>query len=146
MRRGDIRTAVLVVLGEEPGHGYDVIQRLEERSGGAWRPSPGSIYPTLQLLEDEGLLQSTERDSKRVYTVTDQGREEAARRVEEAGGAPWELAGADDIKVGDLFGAMRQLFLASKQVAMSNDRDRVERATEIVKRARKELYMLLAED
>ncbi len=146
MRRGDIRTAVLVVLSEEAGHGYDVIQRLEERTGGAWRPSPGSIYPTLQLLEDEGLLRSTERDAKRVFEVTDQGREEAARRVEEAGGTPWELAGADDARVGDLRGAMRQLFLAAKQVGMSNDRDRVERATEILKRARKEIYMLLAED
>src|ERR1700690_1470019 len=81
MQRGDIRTAVLAILAEEPGHGYDVIQRLEEKTSCAWRPSPGSVYPTLQLLEDEGLARSGERNGKRVYEITDQGREEATRRV-----------------------------------------------------------------
>jgi DNA-binding PadR family transcriptional regulator len=89
MRRGDIRTAVLAVLAEEPGHGYEVIQAIEEKSGGAWRPSPGSVYPTLQLLEDEGLARSTEQDGKRVYQLTETGLAEAAKRVEEAGGPPW---------------------------------------------------------
>src|SRR5262245_59324577 len=93
MRRGDIRTALLAALSEGPGHGYDIMQALEEKSGGAWRPSPGSVYPTLQLLEDEGLVRSFERDGKRIYEITDAGREEATRRVDEAGGTPWELAG-----------------------------------------------------
>jgi hypothetical protein len=62
MRRGDVRTAVLAVLLEGPGHGYDVIQRLEDKTEGGWRPSPGSVYPMLQLLADEGLAQTTERD------------------------------------------------------------------------------------
>src|SRR3954452_4192060 len=92
MRRGDIRTAVLAVLVEEPGHGYEVMQRLETKSEGAWRPSPGSVYPMLQLLEDEGLVRSTERDGKRVFEVTDAGSTEAASRAEEAGGAPGALA------------------------------------------------------
>src|SRR3954453_6514862 len=74
MRRGDIRTAILAVLVEKPGHGYEIIQAVEERSGGGWRPSAGSIYPTLQLLEDEGLVTSSERDGKRVYEVTEAGR------------------------------------------------------------------------
>src|SRR4051812_34325932 len=86
MRRGDIRTAVLAILAEEPGHGYEIIQRLEAKSQGAWRPSPGSVYPMLQLLEDEGLVQSAERDGKRVFQITDAGRQEAGQRVEEAGG------------------------------------------------------------
>src|SRR3954449_9238200 len=73
MRRGDIRTAVLAVLSEEPGHGYDVIQRLEDKTDGSWRPSPGSVYPMLQLLADEGLARSVERDGKRVYELTDAG-------------------------------------------------------------------------
>src|SRR6476661_3159716 len=90
MRRGDIRTAVLAVLTEGPGHGYDVMQNLEDKTGGAWRPSPGSVYPTLQLLEDEGLVRSTERDDKRAYEITDAGRAEAQRRSEAAGGSPWE--------------------------------------------------------
>ena len=146
MRRGDIRTAVLVVLGEGPGHGYDVIQRLEEHTDGAWRPSPGSIYPMLQLLEDEGRVRASEREGKKVYEITDAGREEAAQRVEEAGGTPWDLAGRDDDRIGDLRGALRQLFLAAKQVSMAGDRDRLDRAIDILKRACKEIYTLLAED
>ena len=146
MRRGDIRTAVLAVLAEEPGHGYDVIQRLEEKTAGAWRPSPGSVYPTLQLLEDEGLVQSVERDAKRVYEITATGREEAARRIEEAGGTPWDLAGRDDDRIGELRDALRQLMVAAKQVGVSNDRARLDRTVEILNRARKEIYTMLAED
>ena len=72
-RRGDIRTAILAVLAEGPGHGYDIITRLEDKSGGAWRPSAGSVYPTLQQLEDEGLATSAESDGKRIYTITAAG-------------------------------------------------------------------------
>jgi DNA-binding PadR family transcriptional regulator len=146
MRRGDIRTAVLAVLAEEPGHGYDVIQRLEEKTAGAWRPSPGSVYPTLQLLEDEGLVRSVERDSKRVYEITDLGRSESTRRVDEAGGTPWDLAGRDDDRIGELRDAGRQLLIAAKQVSASNDSQRLERTIAILKRARKEIYTMLAED
>jgi DNA-binding PadR family transcriptional regulator len=90
MRRGEIRTAVLGCLAEGPGHGYEVMQRLEEQSGGTWRPSPGSVYPTLQQLHDEGLVTSTERDGKRIFEITDAGREELEQRTKDAGGAsPW---------------------------------------------------------
>src|SRR5438874_325301 len=92
MQRGDVRTGILAVLAEQAGHGYEIIQALEEKSGGAWRPSPGSVYPTLQQLEDEDLVRSTERDGKRTYELTDQGRAETNRRLEEAGGPPWENA------------------------------------------------------
>jgi DNA-binding PadR family transcriptional regulator len=145
-RRGDIRTAVLAVLAEESGHGYDVIQRLEEKTGGAWRPSPGSVYPTLQLLEDEGLVRSTEREGKRIYEITQSGRDESARRVEEAGGTPWDLAGRDDDRIGNLRDAMRQLHIAAKQVAISSNRERLDRTIAILNRARKEIYTMLAED
>ncbi|HEY5173290.1 MAG TPA: PadR family transcriptional regulator [Acidimicrobiia bacterium] len=146
MRRGDIRTALLAILAEEPGHGYDVIQRLEEKTSGAWRPSPGSVYPSLQLLEDEGLAHSGEHDGKRVYEVTESGREEAARRIEEAGGTPWEIAGRNDTRVGEFRNAIRQLLVASKQVSASGNQQQVERMLEILKRARKEIYTMLAED
>ncbi len=146
MRRGDIRTAVLAVLAEEPGHGYDVIQRLEEKTSGAWRPSPGSVYPTLQLLEDEGLTRSVERDGKRVYEITDKGREEAIKRVEDAGGTPWEIAGRNDTGVGDFRNTVRGLFVAAKQVSSSGNQHQVERMLEILKQARKEIYTMLAED
>ena len=69
MRRGEIRFALLSVLAEGPGHGYELIGRLEAKTGGVWRPSPGSVYPTLQSLEDEGLVRSVERDGKRVFEL-----------------------------------------------------------------------------
>ena len=77
MRRGDVRTAMLVALRDEPAHGYEVMRRLEEISGGLWRPSPGSVYPHLQMLEDEGLVRSSEVNGSRTYSLTDAGRAEA---------------------------------------------------------------------
>ena len=145
MRRGDIRTAVLAILAEDNGHGYEVIQRLEAKSEGAGRPSPGSVYPTLQLLEDEGLVRSTERDGKRVYEITDAGREESASRIEEAGGAPWDLAGPGK-RHGELREGMLTLGLAVRQVAHAGTPQQIERATAIITAARKQLYGLLAED
>jgi DNA-binding PadR family transcriptional regulator len=145
MRRGDIRTALLVAVAENPGHGYDVIRSIEEKSGGAWKPSPGSVYPTLQMLEDEGLMRSVERDGKRVYEVTDAGREEATRRVEEAGGTPWELAAKTDSGVRDLHRALAQLHFAGQQLTVAGSRDQVQQAAQIVDNARKQLYQLLAE-
>jgi DNA-binding PadR family transcriptional regulator len=141
MRRGDIRTAVLAVLDEQPRHGYEVIQALEGRTGGAWRPSPGSIYPTLQLLEDEGLARSSDRDGKRVYELTDAGHAEARTRLEEAGGPPW--AGAEG---GSLRSALMQLHAAARQVGAAGDQAQVDRALQIITEARKQLYRLLAED
>ncbi len=143
MRRGDIRTAVLAVLAEGDGHGYDVIQRLEDKAGGRWRPSPGSVYPTLQLLEDEGLARSSERDGKRVYALTEAGRAAATDRLEGAGGPPWIRGGKE---FGELRHAVGQIALAAKQVAMARSPEKVERATAILRNTRKQLYVILAED
>ncbi|MBV8958416.1 MAG: PadR family transcriptional regulator [Actinobacteria bacterium] len=145
MRRGDIRTALLAVLSEGPGHGYEVIQTLEAKTGGAWRPSPGSVYPTLQLLEDEGLVRSTERDGKRVYEITDAGREEATSRTEAAGGAPWEQAARGNRRFGELRENVTQLHAAARNVATTGNAELVEKAVGIVKEARRQLYQLLAE-
>ena len=145
MRRGDIRTAVLAVLTEGPGHGYDVMQNLEDKSGGAWRPSPGSVYPTLQLLEDEGLVRSTERDGKRVFEITDAGRAEAAERIEQAGGTPWEIAGKGGRGNREVREAFAQLFQALKQISQVGTPEQVERGLAIVTEARKQLYQILAE-
>jgi DNA-binding PadR family transcriptional regulator len=143
MRRGDIRTAVLAVLDEQPRHGYEVIQALEEKTERAWRPSPGSIYPMLQMLEDEGLARSTERDGKRVYELTAAGKAEATERIEEAGGPPWA---ADDSKIGSLRGAVMQLHEAARQVGGAGSPEQVDRAVQIVTDARKQLYRILADD
>jgi DNA-binding PadR family transcriptional regulator len=143
VRRGDIRQALLRALADGPAHGYEVIRRLEERSGGLWRPSAGSVYPTLQLLEEQGLLTSHEDGGKRVYELTEQGRAEVERQ--DADGLPWE--GADPTSGPfALRKALAQLHLAAKQVAMAGDAPRVERATAILKDARQKLYQLLAED
>jgi DNA-binding PadR family transcriptional regulator len=144
MRRGDIRTAVLAALTEGPGHGYDVMQNLEDKSGGAWRPSPGSIYPTLQLLEDEGLVRSTERDGKRVFEITDAGRAEAAERIEQAGGTPWELAGKGPRRNRELRDALGQLALAFKQISTVGTAEQVDRGLAILDDARRQLYQILA--
>ena len=146
MRRGQIRTALLAVLAEAPGHGYDVMQNLEDKTGGAWRPSPGSVYPTLQLLEDEGLVRSTERDGKRVYEITEAGRAEAASRVEHDGGAPWETAGRGSRPGREAREAFGQLFRAFKQIAEVGSPEQIEQGLAVITDARKRLYQILAAD
>ena len=145
-RRGDVRTGLLSLLSDKPMHGYDLIRELEERSGGAWRPSPGSIYPTLQLLEDEGLVTSEEQDGKRVYTITDAGRAELEERRARGGSQePWEFG-----PLGEGLGQLResgfQLASAAMQVARTGTESRRKQAAEVLAEARKKLYALLAED
>jgi DNA-binding PadR family transcriptional regulator len=143
MRRGDIRRAILTVLAEGPANGYEVMSRLEARSGGMWRPSPGSVYPTLQMLEDEGLARSVESGGTRTYELTDEGRTQAEAAGEEPG-FPWDdPSGADQHRV--LREAVMQTNVAAMQVAHAGRAEQLDRAVEIVQRARKELYGLLAE-
>ena len=146
-RRGDVRAAILAALSEEPMHGYQIMQRLQERSGGFWHPSAGSIYPTLQLLEDQGLVTSEEVEGRRVYTLTDEGREQAEankQRADESPWGSWGMSGPDDprFKLGQIgFG----LAAAVKQVVTSGSQQQVERAQAILDEARKRIYALLAE-
>jgi DNA-binding PadR family transcriptional regulator len=133
----------MAALLDGPGHGYELIQRLEAKTNGAWRPSPGSVYPTLQLLEDEGLVRSTEQDAKRVVELTDIGRAQAEARLA-AEGEPW----AGDTEAGERGGlraAVHSLHHAARQVGMTGTPETIERATAIVTQARKELYLLLAD-
>src|ERR1700710_1582130 len=94
-RRGDVRAAALALLAERPMHGYEMIKEIEGRTSGAWTPSAGSIYPTLQMLEDEGLISGQEIDGKRRFTLTDTGTAEQKSRAGEE--APWDVvrAGVD---------------------------------------------------
>jgi DNA-binding PadR family transcriptional regulator len=144
MRRGDIRIALLRALQAGPAHGYEVIRRLEEGSGGFWRPSAGSVYPTLQMLEEEGLLSSHEDNGKRVYELTDTGRAEAESGAGADRGFPWDseegLTGYRALR-----SAVSQLMLATRQVQVAGEPELVERAAGIVKEARQKLYQLLAE-
>ena len=141
MRRGAIRTAILTSLKDEPAHGYEVMRRLEEMSGGLWRPSPGSVYPHLQMLEDEGLVQSSEAEGSRTYTLTETGRAEAERS------APlWQEAGEADDKIRALRVAVGQMASAAKQLAGAGQGSQVERGIAVIQKARKDLYQILAED
>src|SRR5829696_5354997 len=92
-RRGDVRTALLVLLAEEPRNGYQLMQEIEQRSDGVWRPSPGSVYPALQLLEDEGLVR-VEGEGRKAYTLTDAGRAHVEENAAQLG-APWEAVKGD---------------------------------------------------
>ncbi len=142
--RGDVRAAILVLLAESPMHGYQVIQELTERSGGMWRPSPGSVYPTLQLLEDEGLVTSDEADGRRVFRPTPEGSKEAKRRTEE-GGAPWEVP-ASEAPMMELRDIGFQVAAALMQVARAGSATQIGQAKQILTDTRKRLYRLLAED
>ena len=140
--RGDIRAAVLALLTEQPMHGYQIIQELGERTGGAWQPSPGSVYPSLQLLADEGLIASTDQDGRKVFALTAQGTTVAA---EAAGNVPpWERLAATAGSV-DLRHSLAGLILATKQVTTTGTDDQIVRADAILTDARKRLYQLLAE-
>jgi DNA-binding PadR family transcriptional regulator len=142
-RRGDIRFALLAALGDGPTHGYELIQRLEERTGGRWKPSPGSVYPTLQMLEEAGLVSGAQQDDKRVYTITATGQKALDERMAE-GVPPWMNSdGAEGH--GALRMAVGQLAMAAKQVGMAGNAQHIEAATAIVTDARRKLYQLLAE-
>jgi DNA-binding PadR family transcriptional regulator len=143
IRRGDVRTAILTLLAESPMHGYQVMQQLSERSGGIWQPSAGSIYPTLQQLEDEGLVTATEQDGRRVFSLTDAGREAAAEGAKR-GPAPWRVDGADE--AADLRTAFLGLAAALRQVGASGSPETVAAAKAILVDARRSLYRLLADE
>jgi len=140
-RRGDVRAAVLALLAERPMHGYEMIQELEERTGGMWRPSPGAVYPALQLLDDQGLVRSVDLEGKRRYELTEAGRKEVPER------APWEDAarGADSVH-RQLWDAFGQIAVASRQIAEAGTDEQRATAVELLTRTRRGLYAILAED
>jgi len=143
-RRGDVRAAILVLLAEHPMHGYEMIQQIAERSQGLWRPSPGSVYPTLQLLVDEGLIVGSETEgSKKLFELTDEGRA-AAEKIETP---PWEeIADGVDPCHLNLRAAMGQLFGAVAQSVHTASAEQQQRITAIVNNARREIYTVLSED
>jgi DNA-binding PadR family transcriptional regulator len=143
-RRGDIQTAVLRLLAESPMHGYQIIQELANRSGGAWNPGPGSVYPTLQAMEEQDLVTSTMDGSKRVFSLTDAGRTAAATR-ESTTRSPWDdMADASGPRV-ELRQALHGLMAAAAQIERTGTDEQIGKATEHVDQARKAIYLLLAE-
>ena len=144
-RRGDIRTASLLLLAEEPRNGYQIMQEVEERSEGVWRPSPGSVYPALQQLEDEGLIRSQEIEGRKLFALTDAGR----ALVQERGSdrpAPWEqMSGELSSETVELAKLMREVTWASVQVIRTGSESQLERARELLASARRDLYKILAD-
>lgn len=144
MGRGDVRAAILTLLAEKPMHGYQVIQEIEQRSGGAWKPSPGSVYPTLQLLADEGLISVEEAGGRKTYSLTDEGRAAA----EADGATPWESTArsADAPHSLALPKAGAELAQAAMQVGRSGTPEQIEQAVAVLEEARRKLYSILAQD
>ncbi|QUQ71526.1 PadR family transcriptional regulator [Kutzneria sp. CA-103260] len=142
-RRGNVRAAVLALLAERPMHGYEMIQELGERTNGVWRPSPGSVYPTLQMLDDEGLIIADAASGKKLFTLTESGRAEAAKLGE---AKPWADAVGEADEVRELHTALRQLFMAVEQITQAGTEDQKSRAVDAINEAKRRVYGLLAED
>lgn len=142
-RRGDVRAALLLLLEGQPQNGYQLIQEIERRTEGVWKPSPGSVYPALQQLEDEGLVRASENDGRRSYDLTAEGRECVESNRDELGN-PFEAAtGGMDEGVMDLRGLMFQVGAAAMQVAAAGHTDE---ARKILGDTRRALYKILADD
>ncbi len=142
MGRGDVRAAVLALLAEKPMHGYQIIHEIAERSGGTWKPSAGSVYPTLQLLADEGLVTAEEVNDRKVYSLTDTGRE----AVSGDDSAAWA---AGDSRESARFTALPragfELAQATAQVGRSGSPEQIREAVKVLDDARRRLYSLLAQ-
>jgi DNA-binding PadR family transcriptional regulator len=145
-RRGDVRTAALLLLAEGPLNGYQIMQEIERRSDGVWRPSPGSVYPALAQLEDEGLVRTEQVGERRTYVLTDAGRAQVDERRDDLG-APWEqMTDSVDDDVGALFREMRRVGMAAGQIGHLGGASQVAQARRVLAEARRALYALLAED
>jgi DNA-binding PadR family transcriptional regulator len=145
VRRGDVRAAVLSLLSDEPRNGYQLIQDIAQRTEGIWRPSPGSVYPALSQLEDEGLVEATADGTRRTFGLTEAGRSYVNDHSEELA-EPWAaVAESVSEEMADLHGLFHQLGMAMEQVAAAGTAAQHQRAARILTRARRDLYRLLAE-
>jgi hypothetical protein len=143
MGRGDVRAAVLALLAEQPMHGYQIIHEIEERSGGSWKPSAGSVYPTLQLLADEGLISAEESNGRKTYSLTDTGREASAGTGQSA---PWDPAATADPGFTALPKAGIELAQAAAQVGRTGSSEQIQQAVAAIDEARRRIYSILAQD
>ena len=145
MGKGDVRAAVLALLAEQPMHGYQIIREIEERSGGSWKPSAGSVYPTLQLLADEGLVSAEESNGRKTYALTDTGRQ-----VVDADGTSTPWTSTDTKEDAPAFGALPkagiELAQAAAQVGRTGTPEQVQQAVAVLDDARRKLYSILAQN
>jgi DNA-binding PadR family transcriptional regulator len=142
VQRGDVRTAILLVLADEAMHGYQIMQAISDRTGGAWRASPGAVYPTIAQLEDEGLVTTREEGGRRSVTLTSEGRTYVEERSARLGDPFAEFA---DRPTGpDLREPLHELQAAARQILSSGSAAQVEAASQVLARARRSLYLILA--
>lgn len=142
VRRGDVRSAILYLLDEKPMHGYQIMQELSDRTNGAWRPSAGSVYPNLQQLEDEDLVVASDATGKKVFELTDSGREAVES---DSKGPPWER-----FETHEAYASLKEAGFgvahAVTQVARTGTEAQLEKTREILEEARRQIYQLLADD
>ena len=146
-KRGDVRAAILVLLAEKPTNGYQIMQELEQRSRGAWKPSPGAVYPALAQLEDEGLVRAETTSNGRLYHLTERGKTYVEKHRDTLS-ASWEAADQpeSDASVMGFFGELKQIAAAALQVVHTGSPTQIAEAQKILNQARRALYRLLAED
>ena len=144
--RGAIRASVLLILADAPMHGYQLMQELAERSGGAWRPSPGAIYPALQRLEDAGMIVGEDTsDDRRVYRLTDEGRK-IAERLKADGVTPWESIDPAAAAHLELKREIGQLARAVMQVARDGSPQQRQKVETLLAGTRRAIYRILGEE
>ena len=139
--RGDVRTAILTLLADEPMHGYQLMQAIAERSGYRWNPSPGAIYPAISQLEDEGLVRVAPESGRKVVTLTDAGRQTVANGVTGDPFAPFDEADRGP----DLRSLMVSVIDATRQIGRRGTTAQAEAAASVLRNTRRELYLLLAD-
>jgi DNA-binding PadR family transcriptional regulator len=144
--RGDVRAAILALLQEGPRTGYQVMSDIEERSGGAWRPSPGAVYPALSQLADEGLIVGEESGGRRTFSLTQAGRDYVEQNPEKARGA-WESRAQQEAwELPGLFTAAARLGAGIVQIAHAGTAGQVQEAERLLEETRRRLYRILAGD
>jgi DNA-binding PadR family transcriptional regulator len=142
-RRPNVRNAVLALLAERPMHGYEMIQELGNRTGGIWRPSPGSVYPTLQMLEDEGLIEAEASGGRKRFTLTETGRPEATTAAENP---PWQEFTDDNVsQAQDFRDAAVGIMGALKEVGFNGTPEQRDKALEVLTETKRKLYAILAD-
>ena len=146
VRKGDVRAASLALLAEGPRNGYQIIQEIAERSGGLWKPSSGSVYPALQQLEDEGLVETDTQEGKRTFRLTENGRTYVEAHKAELG-TPWDAVTADmDDSSAQIHTLLGQVAMAVIQVSQAASPAQLQQARQVLIDARRSLYQILAED
>ncbi len=141
--RGDVRAAILLLLADGPMHGYQLIQEIGERSGGMWQPSPGAVYPALNLLEDEGLVQIAPEGGRRMASLTEAGRGYVTEHAADLGD-PWRGSAGRNRGQRELRGALDAVGGALHQIMRRGTDEEMAAAVRILEGARRELYLVLA--